>query len=169
MKYKNIFLILGILLLSALVYFFYPKQKKAAPHYHAGFYVYADGALLDFSGNEHMHTTYCEFDSASNNTFDSSDEKAHLHNNVGDVIHIHKVGVKWIDLFDSIGYHFPSDKSIKGFKDGHEVNNILQTVVEPYESIIIAIGDIKNVDINRYVSKAHIKEVEAKSEYCGNQ
>ena len=29
-------------------------------------------------------------------------------------------------------------------------------------------GDIKNIDLNKYVSKSHMQEVEEKSESCGS-
>ncbi len=45
--------------------------------------------------------------------------------------------------------------------------NILSKEIVPYKSVIIIEGDIKNIDLNKYVAESHIKEVEKRSESCG--
>jgi hypothetical protein len=170
MKFKQLFLVLILIIgMAILGYFLYPKQKPIAPHYHAGFYLYINGVLQDFTDIQYMHTTFCELDNVQKNSSPLPEEKAHLHDGVGDVVHVHSKDVKWIDLFDSFGYRFPFNKTVVGYKDGHEVKDIMNQVIIPQESVIIAVGDTKNIDIKRYVPLSHIKDVESKSESCGKQ
>lgn len=113
-----------------------------------------------------MHTTFCELNRGQKDTVHTKEEKAHLHDGVGDVIHIHSDNTKWTDLFDSIGYRFPAGKAVVGYKNGKEIEDILNQVVIPDESIIIAAGDAKDVDLKKYVLLSRIQDVESKTEYC---
>ena len=167
MKLRYFFVVMALLVLAVGAYFYFTPQNKTPVHFHAGFYVYVDGVLQDFSKAEFMHFESCNINTQLNKNTSSSVGKAHLHDNVGDVVHIHEKGAKWGDLFMSINYYFPVGKSIQGFKNGKAISNILKAEIHPYDSVIIVVGDTKRIDMNKYVSITHIKEVESKSESCG--
>ena len=176
MKFKlipknKIFIFLLLLISAALIFYLFRNSKNREDqkeiHYHAGFLVYLNGVRQDFSGSQYMHIEPC---SEENETHLENEqlEKAHLHDGVGDVVHVHRESAIWGDLFQNIGFTFPDRSILKAFSGGSELNNFLETPIKPYDSIIIASGDTNNINLSQYVTYDRIKEVEAKSESCGS-
>lgn len=176
MRKKVIYiLIIAFLLIDAVIiglFFnkFYNKPEKA--HFHAGIQVYVDGKLQDFSDVKYMHTMPCSV-KESKNEHESPEElqmdKAHLHDNIGNVVHTHVKGGKWEDLFKNMKYDISSKGTVKGFVNGKEVDNILGKNIEPYESIIILVGNNKNINayLEKSINKETIVKAEKMSESCG--
>lgn len=135
---------------------------------HAGFQVYVDGKLQDFSDMKYMDVTPCEsfFHRKSDQL-----EKAQLHDNVGNVVHVHRKDAVWGDLFKNIGWQIPADKEFVGYLNGTRTENLLEYPILPYDSVVFFSGKID--DMNRKlqgrVTDEMIKEVEKKSESCGNE
>lgn len=123
-------------------------------HYHAGFVVYVDGVKQDYSGYQYMNYTPCSEHEEKKSPEEEQVEKAHLHEGVGDVVHVHRSGAVWGDLFNNIGVELA------------EQPEILSQKIEPNSSVVITIGN--KVDSPEYVTQERIKEVEAKSELCGS-
>jgi hypothetical protein len=122
-------------------------------HYHAGFTVYIDGVKQDYSDYKYMNFVPCSEHDQKKSKAEEQIEKAHLHDGVGDVVHVHRSGGKWRDLFKNIGVDLPGDLPI------------LDQPIEPDSSVVITVGTpVENPD---KVTLEHIKEVEAKSELCG--
>ncbi|TXH00388.1 MAG: hypothetical protein E6P95_03615 [Candidatus Moraniibacteriota bacterium] len=136
-------------------------------HYHAGFKVYVDNRLQDYSGYQYMNYTPCSEHDEKKSKEEEQMEKAHLHENVGDVVHVHRIGAVWGDLFTNIKVSFPSDKKITGYIDGRKVEEIMSTPIEAYTTAIILVGESDASRGGEVVSRAHIEEVEKKSELCG--
>jgi len=166
---KNI--LLGITLLVLIgggVYYFAGKASKPKDvHYHAGFVVYVDGVKQDYTDDQYMYYDICSVQDKIKKGTATKLEIIHLHENVGDVAHIHEKGATLGLLFENIGIHFPSDKTIVGYKNGQETPDIMKQGIEPYESVIIVVGDGTGVDLTKYVSGEHIRQVETNSKYCG--
>lgn len=139
-------------------------------HYHAGFQVYIDGKLQDFSGAKYMKEDPCTIDNKSHGVVDEQLEKAHLHDRNGQVVHLHRDNVFWSDFFTNIKYDIPQDKEIKSFVNGNEVNQIPTTKINPYDSVVIIVGD--GTDSSKLLEKAvtrdQIIKEEKKSESCGS-
>jgi hypothetical protein len=148
------------------------KEESAKDiHYHAGFQVYIDGKLQDFSGNEYMHETPCTVDGKPVENSEHADEqleKAHLHDHTGDVAHVHREGAVWGDLFTNIHYQFPKEKKIKVFAHGKEIESLEDYPIIPNDSVVILIGEYESPDeyLENSVTPEKIKEVEKKSETC---
>jgi hypothetical protein len=134
-------------------------------HYHAGFRVYINSTLQDFSDDQYMNFAGCSLRGKSEN---NQEEKAHLHDNVGEVVHVHRSGAVWGDLFNNIKFSFPTNSPITGYVNGKNVDNILSYSIKPYDSVIIIAGESSNIDLNNYVLKSQILKVEQKSESCPN-
>ncbi len=162
-----LFLLLDIFIVGFVIYNFQAKPEKA--HFHAGFQVYADGKLQNFSDAKYMKEAPCTLEGTDLNE-DVQMDKAHLHDMAGNVAHAHVKGGKWEDLFKNIKYTFPDNKPVEGYVNGKAVNNILQYQINPYDSIIIVVGSQPN-DINTYlkgaVTRDEIVTEEKKSENCG--
>lgn len=164
---NKITVVVSIIIVLILGFFVYRKYFILTEiHYHAGFRVFVNGVLQDFSGPEYMALTPC-----SDTTIYENDqlEKAHLHDRIGYVVHSHREGGKWGDLFANIHYQFDPTKSVVAYLNGKQVTNVLEQTIRPYDSLIILVG--RHGDIRQYlqqeVTQAEIKTVERKSEDCG--
>lgn len=140
--------------------------KPKEVHFHAGFQVYSDNALVDFSDLKYMNIEPCTDHAAKDE--DEQLEKAHLHDGVGDVVHVHRNGATWADLFKNISY--PLKKDVVGYINGQKVVTILNRPIMAYDSAVFFLGE--NLDtkskIGNHVTKKHIQETEQKSENCGS-
>lgn len=162
--------VLGVVLVLLVavtggIYFYY-QQSHASIHIHAGFKVYVDGTLVDFSNLKYMSLIPCGTNTGSEN---EQFEKAHLHDQVGTVVHVHRPGAKWKDLFQNIDYPLDTSQGIKAYINGKEVSDSLNTDIHAYDSVIILIGKYdKNKNyLKEAVTKKEIEKVEQKSETCG--
>ena len=151
-------------LIFAVYYFWFTKP---AVHYHAGFQVYVDGVRKDFSGFEYMTISPCSQNKKSGKE-DPQLEKGHLHDGNGDVVHVHREGAVWQDLFTNLKYTFPSGKEIRAYVNGNQVDDILKQPITPYETVVIMVGKkppLKDA-LAHAVTKDRIRAVEKSSEYC---
>ncbi len=167
MKKKIILLVsaLSMILAAAALYFHQTPISDEHVHYHAGFRVYLDGKLQDYSGYQYMNFVPCSEHGAKKSSAEEQIEKAHLHDGVGDVVHTHRTGAVWGDLFKNINVELP--EPVIGFVNGAKVEDIMNTPIESYSTAIIEAGKTTASHEKEVVSIEHIKQVEAKSELCG--
>lgn len=156
----------------SIILLFKEHTKLTKTHYHAGFQVYIDGKLQNFSDTKYMKVTPCSVNESKSSLTPEEEQldKAHLHDNDGNVSHSHLKPAYWKDLFTNMKYNFPENKQIKSFINGREVGNIFSTQIKPYDSIVIFVGDYDNVDniLKKAVTKEEIVKIEKKSENCGS-
>lgn len=157
MKIRVRLIVLFGLMIASIVAFikFDPKLSEEHIHYHAGFVVYIDGVKQDYSDYKYMDFESCSEHPEKMTAEEEQIELAHLHDGVGDVVHVHRAGAKWRDLFRNIGVSLPSELPV------------LNNPIEPNSSIVIVVGT--PVDNPVKVSLEQIKEVESKSELCGSK
>ncbi len=147
-------------------------KKSTTPkkvHYHAGFQVYVDDKLQDFSAAKYMNESPCTLDKEkAEHDEDIQLEKAHLHDNVGNVVHVERVGAKWNDLFKNIGYKIPNGKPITIFVNGEETGKTLEHHIQSYDSVLIMVGKQKNRKdlLKKAVTIEEIKKAEKTGESC---
>lgn len=78
-------------------------------HYHANFAVFLDGQASDFSLAKYMEPVQlCSVGHASQVT---PQQRVHLHEGVGVLVHVHSANVTWGDLFANLGWAV-SDRAI---------------------------------------------------------
>ena len=145
-------------------------QSEPSVHYHAGFVVFDNGKKVDFSDIQYMNIEPCTLHKADEKETPEHEqlEKAHLHDGVGDVVHSHREGAKWGDLFTNINY--PLDYSqATAFVGGEEVVDIKNALITADSSLVIFIGTVNKSLLTQSVPLDHIKEVEKMSENCGGQ
>lgn len=160
---------IGVIVLAAIIALIYVEYfMPVKAHFHAGFQVYVDGSLVDFSGTDHMKETPCVIPGAKIKE-DEQMEKAHLHNGVGNVVHSHRTRAKWKDLFINSKYSFDEQKPMIAYVNGLRVKNILNYPIIPYDSVIILVG--QHGEVSQYLEKAVTKDqviiVENQGESCG--
>lgn len=166
---KRLILLLCAVLLFAALYFIFSiarKEPEEHTHFHAGFLVYINGERQDYSATRFMHLDVCSIPGKQDtHTLDEKDT-VHLHDNVGDIAHIHTPNVTWGMLFANMNVAFPKNTPIIGYRNGKIVQNILSTPIYKDDSVIIVVGDEKKVDVSTYVTIKRIREVEGKSNTC---
>lgn len=167
---KRFWVFIGIYLLILLVAGLAIFGKKIFPepkvHYHAGFVVFKDGKKLNFSDNKYMNFRPCTKDDKDVGEEDPQLEKAHMHDNVGDVVHVEENGSKWKDLFTNI--YYPIDYSkVTAYINGQKVSDFANQPIHPYDSAVIFIGKVDTSHLKEVVTKQHIQDEEKKSESCG--
>ena len=165
---RSVKLILGLLSVFAMVgaNFVY-KSPAEQVHIHAGFRVYIDGKLQDYSDYKHMNFVPCSEHDAKKSPAEEQIEKAHLHDGVDDVVHVHRDGAKWGDLFKNMKVELPVDKGLWGYLNGVQQKDILNAPIQPYSTAVFVFGQDNASHDKEVVSIEHIKEIEEKSELCG--
>lgn len=137
-------------------------------HYHAGFRIYKDGKLQDFTKLEFMSIKPCAIEPGEEHEETEAD-MLHLHDGVGDVVHIHGAGRKWGHLFTYLKLETP--QTITAYSGASQVTHPLDTPIQKYQSVIFFIGDEpanKAEIIATPISKQYIQEAEKRSENCGS-
>ncbi|OGK23909.1 hypothetical protein A3A46_01080 [Candidatus Roizmanbacteria bacterium RIFCSPLOWO2_01_FULL_37_13] len=168
MKQKTIIFLLlfvFVILVGSLFAYFKLFKKAKDVHYHAGFQVYVDGKLQDFSGAKYMLVKPCGKEEKGQEE-DEQLEKAHLHDGVGDVVHVEAEGAKWKDLFQNINFNISDKKQITGYVNRKKIENILDYPIKSYDSVVIFIGKADEKLLKNSVTKKRIIEVEKENRNC---
>lgn len=169
MNRKNIASIL-IPIAVLVVTFFIPTSRSDDVHFHAGFDLYRDGELVDLAKLEYMLEKPCTLDEHEEPTTlaDEQIEKAHLHDLVGDVVHVHSEHATWGDLFRNIGITFT--EPVTGYTAIGTITDVLNQEIIPSERIVIAEGELADPEakLAEVPDEARIRQVEATSENCGS-
>ncbi len=136
-------------------------------HYHANFAVYVDGQRLKFEG-----PTFYEEETACNNAGpNDTHAKAHMHDNVNDVIHVHDTAITWSYFFTNLRYGL-SDKALTlddrvlvdgqdgkhltFILNGQKVDTIAGKVIGDQDALLISYGSEDQAAIKtQYDSIAH--------------
>lgn len=171
-KRFKLIIIIGLLIVVSIPVF--TNLRKDTPtkktHYHAGFVVFKDNNQIDFSDFKHMVIKPCTVDNKDKKESREDDqiEKVHLHDLVGDVVHVERENAKWSDLFTNLKFTIDY-KNTTVYLNGKKVNNFQNLIIHPYDSLMVLIGssDYKALS-SKAVSKKHIKDVEERIGDCGS-
>ena len=134
------------------------------PHYHAEFQVYIDGERKDLSTLDYMYFAPCRVYDFGERDLEEID-RAHLHDYVGDVVHLHDGGVTWRVLLsnlsiegDLIGYN----------KKGDLVEGLIDRVILPYESVIFSNTELTNISelVGKLQGADYVRDVEVTAVEC---
>jgi hypothetical protein len=113
----TLILLLAIFVTGTLTYILTPRPYRA--HHHANMAVYIDGKMMDFSSSVYMEeTSRCDI-----TTDIRPEDRIHLHDGKGSLVHVHMAASTWGDLFANISWNIG--------------NGVL---VDPYGQIRIASG-----------------------------
>lgn len=131
--------------------------KPTQVHYHANFALYINGQREEFKGAQY----YQEVAVCSTTTDIATPlERAHMHNNVNSVLHVHDHAVTWGQFFENLGWYVGPD--FIEAADGHlyEANGsaqlhivldgqdytgltpITNTVIKDQSRLLVSFGDI---------------------------
>ncbi len=172
---RRLLYVVVILLLGVLVWFGWRVKetlfKEKPVHLHAGFMVVKNNKQEDFSDPKYMLISPCTTETGEDHEETKEHmrlEKAHLHDEVGDVVHVENGGAIWKDLFINIGYEL-NYTDVEAYINGNKVANFQNLPIKANDSLVVFIG--KDNDMGKFlaqrVTEKHIQEVGKKSEDCG--
>ena len=145
---KTVVLISCAFMVIALFVGYKISQVPSAPvHYHANFAVFEGGKQVDFSSPEFMHISPCTENEVHS---DDPNENVHLHDGIGNVVHVHADSISWKTLFETLKYwdrlektHESSrlsDLGISIYVDGKDTSyDVLTTTIVPQTHLLISI------------------------------
>lgn len=161
--------VLGVFLSNSSIV---AEDHEDDTHYHVGFRIYSNNELQDFSSFRYMHFSPCSQEEEAADEHDSDDPKdrIHLHNNVGNVAHVHADDVTWYELFESLGIESMISDNVIFIENGEKINALLDTIPDEYDSVIFSFDSDVSIEnlIDVEVSNAEILEAEADVENCGS-
>ena len=164
-KTKWFLFVCGLLLGAlALLVTRYATYNPVQVHYHANFAVYINGQREQFK-----NPIYYQEEAACSTTDDitSPVERAHMHDNINSVIHVHDHAVTWGQFFDNIGWslgpNFIQDNQHQLYveNDTQKLNIVLNgdnltdltainnTVIKDQDRLLVSYGDIDGNQLNQ--------------------
>lgn len=141
-------------------------EEKNDIHIHAGFQLYKDDQRVDFTDFTYMSVKPCgEEDHGDGKGGYSKLDDIHLHDGIGDVIHIHTANVTWGDVFASLNVDV---QGIVAYVDGKELRDPLSYQVQDGESWVFTVGKTTDIEekLVQRVSQERIEEIGLQSETC---
>lgn len=137
-------------------------------HYHAGFVVFDQNKKLDFSDTKFMFLKPCLTNGKEDTNSENIQlEKAHLHDNVGDLVHIEARDAFWQDLFTNI--KFPMDYAkTAGYINGEKVSDFQKIPIRPDDSLVVFVGENDEKLLDQKVTREYIETQSKKSVECGD-
>lgn len=145
-------LILGAAIVLGVRFFTY---KPDTTHYHANFALYINGQREQFKGPQY----YEESTMCSEDTTMTPEGRAHMHDNVNDVVHVEDHADTWGQFFTNLGWNMGPDfiESPDGTMYQTSVNNQLHltlngqdytglggvqnTVIRDQDKLLVSFGD----------------------------
>lgn len=149
-------------------------------HYHAGFQVYVNDELQDFSNFKFMTVEPCNVDEENEGadaSLGQSEETVDLHNGVGEVIHVHAPNMTWrnvaeyINVMGGFGFTEESAKNVPivGYVNGEKADDIASYPIEAHDSVVIFVGENTNIEekLLGRVTDERITAVDNSNDGCG--
>jgi len=152
------FLFAAGLLLGALIILVVRLATYTPPstHYHANFALYINGQREEFKGPQY----YEEVAACTSHGPIQPAQRAHMHDNINSVVHVHDDGVTWQQFFNNLGWtlapNFIQDAQQKLYveDDTNKLNvmlngqnltdltNIANQTIRDRDRLLISYGDI---------------------------
>jgi hypothetical protein len=149
-------LLLGALIILGIRYFTYQPHSV---HYHANFGVFINGERQQFKEPRfYQEVAVC----SASHDITLPQQRAHMHENVNTVAHVHDSAVTWGQFFENLGWSIGSDfivtdKGTKYFADDNnklhifingedytDLTSISNRVIEDKSRLLVSFGDISD-------------------------
>lgn len=152
--------LIGMLVILGIRFVSYEPPKEV--HYHANFAVYVDDKQEQFSNP----LLYEEISECSISTEKKPGERAHLHENIKDVVHVEDSAVTWGNFFQNINWNVSDKyldtsenllvntetKKVTYVLNGEEVSNITNKVIGDKDRLLVSYGTATKDEINKQFS-----------------
>lgn len=164
LKTGKVLLVLGVLIgvLSLLLIRFFTYSPPHV-HYHANFAVYVNGQQEQFKGSQY----YQEVAVCTTSGITLPQQRAHMHDNINNVLHVHDHAVTWGQFFENLGWYvgpnFIEDASghlyqaddtnklhilING-QDYTGLTPITNMVIKDQSRLLVSYGDISDAQLQQ--------------------
>lgn len=156
-------LLVGALVILAIRFFTYKPERV---HYHANFAVYINGQREQFQGPRYYEETEETMCASNNAHSENPSSRAHLHDNVNDVVHIEDHLVTWGNFFENLGWVVSpqviaslsqvmpadSDHKISFILNGKPVKDITSRVIQDQDRLLVDYGNTASQDLQKEFS-----------------
>lgn len=165
-KFLYVFLILAVAMIIYFARSLFQPKKTVELHYHAGFEIYKDGTRMDFTALEFMNVKPCADDEKSDHA--DTQPEVHLHDGIGDIVHVHGKVATWNDLF--LKLHLDA-ATASAFINNKPISHVGNAKIQSYDQAVIFVNTPKNQKelISKSMARipvSYIKNIENKSENC---
>ncbi len=165
--YKRLWLsfIIGLVIgATAILAIRFVSYKPEHTHYHANFAVYLNGNKFEFKGNQYyQEVAIC----SASHGINSPQQRAHLHDNINSVVHIHDHATTWGQFFENLGWYVGPDfvqtdsgtlykadgnNKLHIMIDGQDYTDltpITNTVIKDDSRLLVSFGDITDANLKQ--------------------
>jgi hypothetical protein len=152
-------LLVGVLAVLLIRFFTYQPEQV---HYHANFAVYVNGQREEFKGAQYyQEVAAC----TAEHGFTNPQQRAHMHDNINDVVHVHDHAVTWGQFFNNIGWAVSSDiietdSGTKYIADGAnkvhvlvngqdytDITSVANMIIKDRSKLLVSYGDISDAEL----------------------
>jgi len=174
--------LIGALIILGIRFFSY---KPVSVHYHANFAVYINGQREEFKNP--IYYTEVE-ESCSSDQEMTPHERAHMHDNINDIVHVEDHAVTWGQFFQNLGWNISvklietqqqvyltdTQNKVTFILNGEATENILNRVIEDQDKLLVDYGsgsqNTLQEEYDAIPSTAHKYDVEQDPASCmGNK
>ncbi len=131
--------------------------QKVEVHYHANFAVFIDGEREKFDN----FTFYEEVASCGGDAINDPKTRAHMHDDINHIVHVHDNAATWGHFFANLGYatgdtllktvndtYIENDSTeIRYFLNGEEIDTIANRTIRSEDALLISVGDATGTDL----------------------
>ena len=154
-------ILIGALIILTIRFVNYKPENQI--HYHANFAVFINGEREQFKGMQYYEET--EASSCTVEHVDSPLERAHMHGNVNDVVHIEDDLVTWGHFMQNLGWGMGDDyiKTAENIYsnnkqgkvvfvlNGEQVDKVSDRIIQDKDKLLISYGEATNDELqNEY-------------------
>jgi hypothetical protein len=174
-------LLLGALALLAIRFATYHNPKGV--HYHANFAMYIDGQRQQLNEPFYYEAVGAGCDPNEKMT---PHERAHMHDNVNSIVHVHDSAVTWGNFFQNIGwvvdtsliedshgkiYMADGQSKVTFILNGKTTDNVVNQVIGDQDRLLVSFGisseqDLQN-QFNSVPATAHQADISKDPASCG--
>lgn len=151
-------ILVGALIILGVRFVTYKPEKV---HYHANFVVYINGQQEKFQGMRYYEET--EAMKCSLEEIESPLERAHMHDNVYDVVHVEDHLVTWGNFFQNLGWgvgsnylksadevYIPStDKKLTFILNGKQVDDPSNFIIGDQDKLLVSYGSLEDEQVSQ--------------------
>ncbi|MDN5275864.1 MAG: hypothetical protein JWN33_513 [Candidatus Saccharibacteria bacterium] len=151
-------LVLGLILFAAFRFFTYDPHSV---HYHANFGIFINGERQVFKGIKYFEetgATSCTLDEAK-----TPAQRAHMHDNVGDTIHVHDGAVTWNNFFENIGWNISTSSirndttlyvadgthQISFLLNGQKIRSLDDRIINSADDLLVSYGSATEDELQK--------------------
>jgi len=162
------FIAVGCLVLGAVIILGirFATYKVDAVHYHANFALYINGQREEFKGAGY----YTEIEMCTLANTVQPSQRAHMHDNVNDVIHVEDHAVTWGQFFNNLGwvigptfitspdgtaYYEKGVNKLNLVLDGQDYTDfggVQNTVIKDTDKLLVSFGDESSANLKQQYS-----------------